>query len=40
MFKVVAPKGLTLMQIGYPADDQLAAQAIVTKVQRQTIDDE
>jgi tRNA pseudouridine38-40 synthase len=40
MFKVVAPNGLTLMKIGYPSDDKLAAQAIVTKVQRQTIDDE
>ncbi|MEO0024800.1 MAG: hypothetical protein RL196_1241 [Actinomycetota bacterium] len=34
MFKVVAPKGLTLMQIGYPADELLAAQAVITKVQR------
>ena len=40
MFKVVAPQGLTLMQIGYPADDQLAAQAIITKVQRSSIEDE
>ena len=40
MFKVVAPKGLTLMQIGYPADDQLAAQAVITKVQRSSSDDE
>jgi tRNA pseudouridine38-40 synthase len=40
MFKVVAPKGLTLMQIAYPADDQLAAQAIITKVQRSSTDDE
>ena len=40
MFKVVAPKGLTLMQIGYPADDQLAAQAVITKVQRSSSYDE
>ena len=40
MFKVVAPKGLTLMQIGYPADEQLAAQAVITKVQRRSSDDE
>lgn len=26
-YKVVAPNGLTLIEIGYPADDQLAAQA-------------
>lgn len=26
-YKVVAPHGLTLIEIGYPADDQLAAQA-------------
>ncbi|MEY4367406.1 MAG: hypothetical protein RLZ28_821 [Actinomycetota bacterium] len=40
MFKVVAPKGLTLMKIGYPSDDLLAAQALITKVQRQSKDDE
>ena len=40
MFKVVAPKGLTLMEIGYPADDQLAAQAVITKVQRSSSEDE
>jgi tRNA pseudouridine38-40 synthase len=40
MFKVVAPRGLTLMQIGYPADDQLAAQAVITKVQRSSSEDE
>jgi tRNA pseudouridine38-40 synthase len=26
-YKVVSPHGLTLLRIGYPADDQLAAQA-------------
>jgi tRNA pseudouridine38-40 synthase len=40
MFKVVAPKGLTLMKIGYPSDDKLAAQAVITKVQRQSQDED
>jgi tRNA pseudouridine38-40 synthase len=40
IYKVVAPRGLTLMKIGYPTDDKLAAQAVITKVQRQTKEDE
>ena len=33
-FKVVPAKGLTLMQVGYPPDDQLAARALQTRAKR------
>lgn len=33
-FPVLAARGLTLMEIGYPADDQLAARAEVTRARR------
>lgn len=33
-FPVLAARGLTLMEIGYPADDQLAARADVTRARR------
>ena len=34
-FKVATPEGLTLVEIGYPADDQLEAQAEITRKKRQ-----
>jgi tRNA pseudouridine38-40 synthase len=37
-FKVVAPHGLTLLAIGYPADHLLEAQAAMAKNQR-TLDE-
>lgn len=33
-YKVVEPKGLTLMEIGYPKDSQLAAQALRARAKR------
>lgn len=33
-FPVLAARGLTLMEVGYPADDQLAARADVTRARR------
>ena len=34
-FKVATPEGLTLIEIGYPADDKLEAQAEITRKKRQ-----
>ena len=31
---MVPAKGLTLMQVGYPPDDQLAARALQTRAKR------
>jgi len=31
---VVAPHGLTLVEVGYPPDDQLAARSAVTRARR------
>lgn len=36
-FAVVAPKGLTLVEVGYPADDELEARAAVTRARREPI---
>lgn len=33
-FKVAPAKGLTLMEVGYPADDRLEARALVTRARR------
>jgi tRNA U38,U39,U40 pseudouridine synthase TruA len=34
-FKVATPEGLTLVEIGYPADDKLEEQAAITRKKRQ-----
>ena len=38
-FKVMPPQGLTLMEVAYPADEQLAARARETRARRELIDD-
>jgi len=35
---VVQPKGLTLEEVGYPDDDEMAAQAERTRTRREAID--
>ena len=37
-FKVVPAKGLTLVEVGYPPDEQLAARAEQTRARRDGID--
>jgi len=37
-FKVMPAKGLTLVEVGYPADDQLAARAELTRARRDPVD--
>jgi len=39
-FAVVAAKGLTLIEVGYPADDELGARAALTRARREPLDRE
>jgi len=38
-FKVMPAQGLTLLQVGYPADELLALRARETRARRELIDD-
>lgn len=38
-FKVVPAKGLTLLEVGYPPDDELAARAVQTRARRGPVDE-
>jgi tRNA pseudouridine38-40 synthase len=39
-FKVMPPQGLTLMEVGYPPDERLAARALETRARRQLDSDD
>jgi tRNA pseudouridine38-40 synthase len=36
---VVRPHGLTLEEVGYPDDDEMAAQSVRTRARREALDD-